>query len=90
MRNDREVACDTSVLKMLNENDYKNYGNTLTNFVEKVSISPFPFAASLSGNMKQMKRRIISIALQYINIILPIQANVIILLSALITGIVDL
>ncbi|MDY2596180.1 MAG: BlaR1 family beta-lactam sensor/signal transducer [Oliverpabstia sp.] len=62
MRNDREVACDTSVLKMLEEDDYENYGNTLINFIEKVSISPFPFAASLSGNMKQMKRRIINIA----------------------------
>ncbi len=62
MRNDREVACDTSVLKMLEEDDYENYGNTLINFIEKVSITPFPFAASLSGNMKQMKRRIINIA----------------------------
>ena len=62
MRNDREVACDTSVLKMLEEDDYENYGNTLINFIEKVSISPFPFAASLSGNMNQIKRRIINIA----------------------------
>ena len=62
MRNDREVACDTSVLKMLEEDDYEDYGNTLINFIEKVSFSPFPFAASLSGNMKQMKRRIINIA----------------------------
>ena len=62
MRNDREVACDTSVLKMLEEDDYEDYGNTLINFIEKVSISPFPFAASLSGNMKQIKRRIINIA----------------------------
>lgn len=62
MRNDREIACDTSVLKMLQEDDYENYGNTLINFIEKVSITPFPFAASLSGNMKQMKRRIINIA----------------------------
>lgn len=62
MRNDREVACDTSVLKMLEEDDYENYGNTLINFIEKVSISPFPFTASLSGNMKQIKRRIINIA----------------------------
>ena len=62
MRNDREVACDTSVLKMLEEDDYENYGNTLINFIEKVSFSPFPFAASLSGNMKQIKRRIINIA----------------------------
>ena len=62
MRNDREVACDTSVLKMLEEDDYEDYGNTLINFIEKVSFSPFPFAANLSGNMKQMKRRIINIA----------------------------
>ena len=62
MRNDREIACDTSVLKMLEEDDYEDYGNTLINFIEKVSISPFPFAASLSGNMKQIKRRIINIA----------------------------
>ena len=62
MRNDREVACDTSVLKMLEEDDYEDYGNTLINFIEKVSFSPFPFAANLSGNMKQIKRRIINIA----------------------------
>ena len=62
MRNDREVACDTSVLKMLEEDDYEDYGNTLINFIEKVSLSPFPFAANLSGNMKQIKRRIINIA----------------------------
>ena len=62
MRNDREVACDTSVLKMLEEDDYEDYGNTLINFAEKVSLTPFPFAAGLGGNMKQMKRRIINIA----------------------------
>lgn len=62
MRNDREVACDTSVLKMLEEDAYEDYGNTLINFAEKVSLSPFPFAAGLGGNMKQMKRRIINIA----------------------------
>lgn len=62
MRNDREIACDTSVLKMLEEDDYEEYGNTLINFAEKVSLTPFPFAAGLGGNMKQMKRRIINIA----------------------------
>ena len=62
MRNDREVACDTSVLKMLEEDAYEDYGNTLINFAEKVSLAPFPFAAGLGGNMKQMKRRIINIA----------------------------
>ena len=62
MRNDREVACDTSVLKILEEDDYEDYGNTLINFAEKVSLTPFPFAAGLGGNMEQMKRRIINIA----------------------------
>ena len=62
MRNDREVACDTSVLKMLEEDAYEDYGNTLINFAKKVSFTPFPFAAGLGGNMKQMKRRIINIA----------------------------
>lgn len=62
IRNDREVACDTSVLKMLKEDCYEDYGNTLINFAEKVSLTPFPFSAGLSGSMKQMKRRIINIA----------------------------
>lgn len=62
MRNDREVACDTSVLKILEEDDYEDYGNTLINFAEKVSLTPFPFTAGLGGNMEQMKRRIINIA----------------------------
>lgn len=62
MRGDREVACDTSVLKLLNENDYEDYGNTLINFAEKISLSPFPFAAGISGNMKQMQKRIINIS----------------------------
>ena len=62
MRNDREVACDTSVLKMLKEDAYEDYGNTLINFAEKISLTPFPFTAGLGGNMKQMKRRIINIA----------------------------
>lgn len=62
MRNDREVACDTSVLKLLEEDSYEDYGNTLINFAQKVSLTPFPFAAGLGGSMKQMKRRIINIA----------------------------
>ena len=62
MRNDREVACDTSVLKMLEEDAYADYGNTLINFAEKISLTPFPFSAGLGGNMKQMKRRILNIA----------------------------
>ena len=44
------------VLKMLEEDDYADFGNTLINFAEKISLTPFPFAAGLGGNMKQMKR----------------------------------
>ena len=62
MRNDREIACDTSVLKLLKSEDYVAYGNTLINFAEKISLTPFPFASGISGNMKQMKRRIMNIA----------------------------
>lgn len=62
MRNDREAACDTSVLKMLDEDYYEDYGNTLINFAEKMSLTPFPFTAGLGGNMKQMKQRILNIA----------------------------
>ena len=62
MKNDREIACDTSVLKLLDENAYEDYGNTLINFTEKVSLTPFPFATGISGSMKQMQKRIINIA----------------------------
>lgn len=62
MRDDREIACDTSVLKFLQESDYEDYGNTLINFAEKISLTPFPFAAGISGSMKQMQKRIINIS----------------------------
>lgn len=62
MRNDREVACDTSVLKLLEEDAYEAYGNTLINFAEKISLTSFPFAAGLGGNFRQIEKRIINIA----------------------------
>ena len=62
MKNDRETACDTSVLKLLDEDAYKDYGNTLIQFAEKVSLTSFPFAAGISGSMKQMQKRILNIA----------------------------
>ncbi len=62
MKNDREIACDSSVLKLLDEGDYEDYGNTLINFAEKVSLTPFPFSTGISGNMKQMQKRILNIA----------------------------
>lgn len=62
MRNDREIACDTSVLNMLEPDSYEDYGMTLIHFAEKLSRPAFPFSAGLSGNMSQMKRRILNIA----------------------------
>ncbi len=62
MRSDREIACDTSVLELLDERNYGDYGNALISFAEKVSLSPFPFSAGISGSMKQMRRRIINIS----------------------------
>ena len=62
MRGDREIACDSSVLNLLKSDDYVTYGNTLINFAEKISLTPFPFSSGIGGNMKQMKRRIINIA----------------------------
>ncbi len=61
MRNDREIACDTSVLKMLEEDAYEEYGSTLINFAEKISLMPFPFASGISGSMAQMQKRILNI-----------------------------
>lgn len=61
MRNDREIACDTSVLKMLEKDAYEEYGSTLINFAEKISRTPFPFASGISGSMAQMQKRILNI-----------------------------
>jgi len=59
---EREIACDSAVLQMLSETDYKAYGNTLINLAEKISLSPFPFALGIGGSMEQIKRRILNIA----------------------------
>ena len=62
MKSDREIACDTSVLKMLDAGSYAAYGTALINFAEKISHPPFPFASGISGNMAQMRKRIVNIA----------------------------
>lgn len=62
MRSDMEIACDASVLKLLEEDSYEDYGNTLINFAKKVSQVPSPFTSGLGGNKKQIKRRILRIA----------------------------
>lgn len=62
MRNDREVACDSAVLNMLHTDSYQDYGYTLINFAEKISLSPFPFSSSLGGTIKQLEQRVLNIA----------------------------
>ncbi len=62
MKNDREVACDSAVLNMLEADAYEEYGTTLINFAEKVSRLPSPFATGIGGTMAQMKKRILNIA----------------------------
>lgn len=61
-RSDREIACDASVLQMLNPEEYTAYGNTLLNFARKISRSPFSMAAGMGGSVKQLKKRILHIA----------------------------
>lgn len=62
MKNEREIACDTSVLEMIAENEYTSYGMTLIDFSEKLSHTFFPFTAGIGSNMFQMKQRISNIA----------------------------
>lgn len=51
MRLDREIACDTSVLKLLPEECHIDYGETLLNFVNTLSRpSALSFAADMGGS----------------------------------------
>lgn len=60
MNCDREVACDTTVLNILDDDSYENYGNTLINLSKKLSHSLF--ATGIGGNTKQIHKRIMNIA----------------------------
>lgn len=62
IQSDREIACDAAVLKLLTEDSYLTYGNTLINFAERMSFTPFPFALGIGGSRTQMKKRIRHIA----------------------------
>ena len=59
---DREIACDSSVLQILEEEEYTDYGNTLIHFAEKISFSPLTFSAGIGGDITQLKKRIVNIA----------------------------
>ena len=60
---DRELACDSAVLQMISTDEYQAYGMTLINFAEKISSFSSPLAVGMSGNFRQMKRRILNIAI---------------------------
>lgn len=59
LRSDQELACDASVLSGLSAQEHLDYGNTLIDFAEAITVSSF--ASGLSGTMKQMQRRILNI-----------------------------
>ena len=63
MRADREVACDTSVLKRLPEDCHINYGEALLNFASAMSrSSALSFVADMGGSKSQIIRRVKHIA----------------------------
>lgn len=63
MRLDREIACDSAVLKMFDRNQHAAYGNTIINFADK-SFLPrhFSLVNQLAGSKRQLKKRIERIA----------------------------
>ena len=62
MQGDREAACDSAVLQMLDRAEYEKYGHTLINYAEKISLAPFPIASGIGGSPKQLRKRILNIA----------------------------
>ncbi|WP_096187324.1 BlaR1 family beta-lactam sensor/signal transducer [Evansella halocellulosilytica] len=62
MRLDREMACDTEVLRSLDRSDYKKYGNTIIRFAERNAQSSYLHLTNpLYGPKRHVKRRIINI-----------------------------
>lgn len=63
IRIDRELACDDSVLNLLDESGYIEYGHTIIHFAGKKHDRSFElFATGIGGTKKQIKQRILSIA----------------------------
>lgn len=63
MKIDREIACDITVLNMLDEENYIEYGRTIINFAEILSRpSHFTVITGMGGSKKQIKKRIEKIA----------------------------
>ncbi|GAA0614791.1 BlaR1 family beta-lactam sensor/signal transducer [Virgibacillus siamensis] len=63
MRLDREIACDSAVLKTLNQNEHKAYGNTIIHVAaESYLPGHFAMANQFNDSKKQLKKRIENIA----------------------------
>ncbi|GED69847.1 BlaR1 family beta-lactam sensor/signal transducer [Brevibacillus reuszeri] len=63
MRLDREISCDSDVLKALEEQSYREYGNTIIHFVHKVSRQRnLVFESQMVSSKEQLKKRIQKIA----------------------------
>lgn len=56
MRQDRELACDASVLGILREDCYREYGSALLKHASKISHPPYSMTTGFAGNGKQMKK----------------------------------
>lgn len=62
MRTDREIACDASVLSMLDKSSYYEYGNTIIHCAQRISgTKDFITAAGINGSGRQIEKRIKSI-----------------------------
>ncbi|MFC4802056.1 BlaR1 family beta-lactam sensor/signal transducer [Neobacillus sp. GCM10023253] len=63
IRMDRELACDASVLNLLDESGYIEYGYTIIRFADKKQDRTLKqFAPGIGGTKKQIKQRIQCIA----------------------------
>ncbi|WP_338754824.1 BlaR1 family beta-lactam sensor/signal transducer [Bacillus sp. FJAT-52991] len=59
MRLDREIACDTSVLHLLDDNSFSEYGNTIINFADPSKrSSKLQLVTKINGSKRQIKKRI--------------------------------
>lgn len=61
MRKDQEVGCDLSVLSILEENSYVDYGKTLIRFAENI-VRRLSFVSQIAGSEKEIRMRIRCIA----------------------------
>ncbi|MGW8427657.1 BlaR1 family beta-lactam sensor/signal transducer [Peribacillus simplex] len=59
MRLDREIACDTSVLQLIDDDSFSEYGNTIINFLDlSKQSSKLQIVTHLNGSKLQIKKRI--------------------------------